>query len=304
MKSRLIVNPVAGRDLASDYLQQINEKLREKVGALDIVITTGPRDATNAAAEAARAGYGCIFAAGGDGTVNEVINGVASLDGALEAMTFGIIPLGTGNDFSAALDLSPEVDSAVAALLDGDTRAVDLGMVAGQHFVNASAGGFLAEVSETVNPQLKSIAGRLAYLIGGAQTLWNYEPVEASFELETDQGPVQHELSLQLFAVCNASTIGGGHLIAPHACISDGWLDLCTIEAMPISAFVPLLGAVGRGEHLADPRVSYFHIRAARFEFSRAIKINTDGEVLTADRCEYRVLPQAARFFAGKRATR
>lgn len=300
VKARLIVNPVAGRDAAPDYLQQLNQVLREKIGLMDIVVTIAAGDATDAAADAAREKYDALFVAGGDGTLNEALNGVASVDGALDAITFGIIPLGTGNDFAAALDLPPDVNAAAEAVLTGHTRLVDLGTVVGQHFVNVSAGGFVAEASAAVNPQLKSFAGRLAYLIGGAQVLWDYEPMHARLDLETDQGQVQHDLALQLYAVCNAPTFGGGRLIAPHASIDDGWLDLCTIEAMPVPEFIGLLTSIASGEHLADERVAYFHIRSARLEFSRAIKINTDGEVLETAQCEYRVLPRAARFFSGK----
>jgi len=177
---------------------------------------------------------------------------------------------------------------------------VDLGTVAEQFFVNTSAGGFIADVSEAVNPQLKSLAGRLAYIIGGAQVLWSFHPVEAKLELETDQGRVQREASLQLFAVCNAPTLGGGQPIAPHASIDDGWLDLCMIEAMPVGDFIALLAAISRGEHLADRRVSYFRIRTAKFHFGRTIRINTDGEVLEVPRCDYAVRPAAARFFSAE----
>lgn len=179
VKARLIVNPVAGRDAAGGFLESINARLRPHFRSLDIVITAASGDARAAAKEAAGAGYSVILAAGGDGTLNEVLNGIAAVDGGLARVTSGVIPLGTGNDFARALGLPPEVEPAVAAVLSEETRAVDLGCVSGQYFVNTSAGGFVAEVSEAVDPSLKSLAGRFAYLIGGAQVLWDYDPVGA-----------------------------------------------------------------------------------------------------------------------------
>src|SRR3712207_5714182 len=105
MRSRLIVNPVSGADAAPDYLQRINERLRAGVGEMDIVMTVAPGDALRAAEQAAREGYEQLFIAGGDGTLNEVLNGVAQVRGALAAITFGLIPFGTGNDFAVALGL-------------------------------------------------------------------------------------------------------------------------------------------------------------------------------------------------------
>jgi len=165
MKSRLIVNPVSGTDAAPDYLQTINERLRESLGEMDIVMTVAAGDASASAAQAARDGYERLFVGGGDGTLNEVINGVASVEGGLGQITFGLIPLGTGNDFAGALGIPEEVDAAISILLEDRTLEVDVGMLNDRHFVNVSAGGFIAEVSSAVNPQLKTVAGKLAYLI-------------------------------------------------------------------------------------------------------------------------------------------
>jgi len=109
------------------------------------------------------------------------------------------------------------------------------------------------------------------------------------------------ELSLYAFAVCNSPLVGGGRLIAPAALMDDGWLDVCLIHAMPAIEFIGLLASVSEGRHVHDERVVYVRAREATFEFSRPIPVNTDGQVLEADRCRYRVLPRAARFLAPRR---
>lgn len=300
MKSRLIVNPVSGTDSGPDYLQAINERLRADVGDLDIVMTVGGGDAADAAEGAARDGYGRLYVAGGDGTLNEVVNGVARVQGALARVTFGLIPLGTGNDFASALGLPEDVGAAVGVLLAGRTILSDVGTLNGRRFVNVSAGGFIAEVSDAVDPRLKSVAGKFAYLVGGAQVLFDFEPVRARVAAVGADGRAEaRELNLHLFAVCNSRQVGGGRLIAPDALIDDGLLDVCLVESMPTLEFLALLAGVSEGRHVADERVHYFRARSLELSFDRTIKVNTDGEVLETDACGYTIEPRAARFLAG-----
>lgn len=301
MQSRLIVNPVSGSDSAPNFLQTINERLRERVGEMDIVMTVAAGDAVRAAEQAAEKGFTNIFIAGGDGTLNEALNGVAQVAGALSTVTFGLVPLGTGNDFAAALGLPEDVEGALDAILDGYVIEADLGSLNDRFFINVSAGGFIAEVSSAVNPELKTLTGKFAYLIGGAQVLLDYEPVDARFTIVTEDGTsAERTAHVQMFAVCNSRMVGGGRLIAPHAVIDDGLFDCCLVESMPTLDFISLLTRVTGGDHLDDERVSYFRARELEILFERTIKVNTDGEVLEADRCRYSIRPHAVRFFAGQ----
>ena len=296
MKSRLIVNPVSGTDSAPDLLPLLNERLRAAFGDVDIVMTVERGDAARLAEGAAREGYERLFVAGGDGTLNEVLNGVAAVEGALRRVTFGLVPLGTGNDFAGALGLPEDVEEAVAVLSRGRTVETDVGVLNERFFVNVSAGGFIAEVSDAVNPQLKTLTGKFAYVIGGAQVLLEYEPAGARVSRDGGAGRVQ---PLQMFAVCNSRLVGGGRLIAPHAIIDDGLLDVCLVGEMPTLEFVSLLTSVAGGDHIEDERVTYFRARELDIRFDRTVKVNTDGEVLETDHCRYRLLPRAARFLAG-----
>jgi diacylglycerol kinase (ATP) len=299
MKSRLIVNPVSGSDAAPDYLQTINERLRAAIGDMNIVMTIAAGDALNAGEIAAQEGCDQIFVAGGDGTLNEVLNGVAKVPGALEKTTFGLIPLGTGNDFADALGLPESVADALDILLQGRTIHADVGCLNERYFINVSAGGFIAEVSDAVDPTLKTVAGKLAYLIGGAQVLLEYEPVETEIKVAESSGLATRTFPVQMFAVCNSRMIGGGKLIAPHAVINDELFDICIVRAMPTLEFISLLTRVAEGDHIEDERVHYFRASEIELRFSRKIKVNTDGEVLEADCCRYKLLPRAACFLAG-----
>ena len=299
MKARLIVNPRAGTDSAPDALETINRLLRERTGRLEIVITVAEGDAATAAAQALDDGVDHLFVGGGDGTLNEVLNGVANIPGGLETVTFGLIPLGTGNDFATALGIPKDVEQAVAQLFEGPTTTVDVGRLNDRYFVNVSAGGFIADVSDAVNPQLKTIAGKLAYLLGGAQVVFNSEPVQATIRLA---GRTESR-SLHTFAICNSQLVGGGRVIAPRAVVDDGLLDACLIDAMPTVEFLALLRRLSSGDHLDDPRVTYVQTDQIELTFDRRIKVNTDGQVLEAERCAYSVMPRAATFLGPRSAT-
>jgi diacylglycerol kinase (ATP) len=295
--ARAILNPSAGSDQASSQAGRITDRLAERYGPMDVVLTRGSGDAEREARRAVEEGCEYLFIGGGDGTLNEAVNGVAGINGALSRTTFGLIPLGTGNDFAVALGIPDTIEDALAVLLAGRARQVDLGEVNGRVFANISGGGYIAEVSEAVTPQMKSIAGRLAYLVGGAAALLEFEPVQATVSGEPDVTPFSSRI--YAFAVCNSRLIGGGKLIAPHAVIDDGLLDVCIIDAMPTLEFVALLRQVAQGTHTEDARVHYLQVATLSLEFDRTVKLNTDGEVLEAASCHYGVLPRAARFLAG-----
>jgi YegS/Rv2252/BmrU family lipid kinase len=303
-RARLIVNPASGTDRAPGLLPHINRRLRTIVDVLDITMTTSARDTEEAAARAMAGGYSALYVAGGDGTLNAVLRGLLR-SGAerLASMPLGVIPLGTGNDFAKALGLSENAEVAVERLLERRSAAVDVGTLNDRPFVNTSSGGFVADVSEAVTEGLKDMAGKLAYLIGGARVLFASEPFGARLTPPAGAVPVDAswsgELALEMFAICNARMIGGGYPIAPHALIDDGLLDVFLVRQMPLFEFVRVLQTIGSGEHLADPRVLHFRAPGFDLQFTRSVRVNTDGELFETDRCEYRVLPRAALFFTG-----
>jgi diacylglycerol kinase (ATP) len=301
MRARLIVNPAAGADRAPVLLPRINAALRTLVRDLDITVTTGAGDAGRAAIRALEERCDALYVAGGDGTLNITLRALLAAGAGRCSMPIGIIPFGTGNDFAKALDLGDEPEAALAALLAGRVVDVDVGTLNERPFVNTSAGGFVAAVSEAVTEGLKDATGRLAYLIGGARALLGSEPFGARLTLP---GPAElqawtGEIELQMFAICNARFIGGGYPIAPAALIDDGLLDVFLVKRMPLFEFVRVLQAIAAGEHQDDERVQHFRTAAFDLAFDRVVRVNTDGELLQASSCQYRVRPRAARFFCG-----
>ncbi|RYE94215.1 MAG: diacylglycerol kinase family lipid kinase [Myxococcales bacterium] len=297
-RTMLIVNPRSGSRDALEQIALVHTRLQPHLGAIEIVTTGAAGDATSAARRAAAGPYDTVLIAGGDGTLNEVLNGVAGVAGGLARLTLGVVPLGTGNDFARALGLPEDLPGALEVIVAGRRVAVDVGMLNEHHFVNVSAGGFFAQVSSAVDGDLKSAVGPLAYLLGGASALIEHEPSPVHLVARRGGQVVERDLTMKLFAVCNARMAGGGRLIAPRALLDDGLLDVCLIEDLPTLEFLALLARFGSGEHVDDERVGYFQAESLDLSFPEPLAVNTDGELLETRECRYRVLPRAATFLA------
>ena len=301
-RARLIVNPASGTDRGPALLPRINAVLRTIVRDLDITVTVDADDASRVAARAVEERCDALYVAGGDGTLNAVLRGLLDRE-RVGAIPIGIIPVGTGNDFAKALGLGDDPEKALEHLVARRAIDVDLGTLNGRPFVNTSAGGFVADVSEAVTEGLKDVMGKLAYLIGGARALLGAEPFTARLSIVDGEAAAAHdldgELHLQMFAICNARMIGGGYPIAPMALIDDGLLDVFLVQQMPLLEFLGVLQAIAAGEHQRDDRVRHFRAAAFDLRCDREVRVNTDGELFTAQLCEYRVRPRAARFFCG-----
>jgi diacylglycerol kinase (ATP) len=287
-------------DRVAGGLPVINERLRTIVRDLDITLTAAPEDAGRAAVRAVDERCDALYVAGGDGTLNAVLRGLAARD-ALRALPIGVIPFGTGNDFVKGLDLGDEPEAALEALLACRVIDVDIGMLNDRPFANTSAGGFIADVSEQVTETLKDATGKLAYLIGGARALFGTEPFSARLAVNgaaAGGGSQGAALDIQMFVASNARFIGGGYEIAPAALVDDGLLDVLVVPRMPLLDFVGVLQSLAAGE-VTHPGVLQFRASSFDLEFNRAVHVNADGELLEARSCHYRVRPAAARFFCG-----
>jgi diacylglycerol kinase (ATP) len=303
MRARLIANPTSGTDRALDLLPLITDRLRPRFAELDVTVTAGPDDARVAAASAVDEECSALFVAGGDGTLNAALRGMFERT-ELPLCPIGVIPLGTGNDFSKALDLGEDAAAALDLLMRPSVVDVDVGVMNDRPFINTSAGGFIADVSEAVTPAMKDAAGKLAYLIGGARALMTTEPLRMRLLVAPDADSAAlpaGESTVQMFAVCNARFIGGGYAIAPGAVIDDGLLDALVV---PHTSFLEFIAVLQRIATAGDPgRDDVLHFRSSAFdlEFDREARVNVDGEVLDARRCRYRVRHRGVRFFCGPR---
>jgi lipid kinase YegS len=267
------------------------EELRAAVAALrrdghrvGVRVTFEPGDARRFARRAALCGSDVVVAAGGDGTINEVVNGLMA---APAEVALAILPLGTGNDFARMLGLPDEMEACLRVAVDGVAVPVDVAAVNRRCFINVSTGGFGAESVKLLNPEAKGRLGRLAYVLSGAQRLVNLEAADAVFRAD---GEEIHRGSFFSFAVGNARWTGGGTFITPEADPGDGRLDVVIVTGDSRLDFLALLPDMRAGTHLDDPDVMYVRARTLEVESAVPIPVNADGEAVAGRRFLYSML--------------
>ena len=293
MKARVLFNPHAGSADAADAL---HEAIRATPDA-ELLVCQAPGDGTRLAAEAVAAGCRLVVAAGGDGTVNEVLNGLAEDFG---AAVLGVVPLGTGNDFARTLALPEDPVQAFQTAMRGARRALDVIRVESRgeavYAVNACAGGFTGEVGEAMTDELKETWGPLAYLIGAARALPDLEGYETRVAWE--DGPFETLDALSII-VANGRTAAGGLPAAPRASPEDGLLDVVVIQNGSGVELARLAAAALVGDYLGSDQVVYRRVRSLRVAAQPGMWFNVDGELLTKEPVRFEVVPRALRVAVG-----
>lgn len=302
MQISLIVNSSNNGEL--EQLRAEVDSLRAAGHAVEPRTTFEAGDAGRMAAEAARQGVDLVIAAGGDGTINEIVNGLHALlpteadaSPAARLPRLGIIPLGTGNDLASALELPTTVPEAVRVAVQGTPIEVDVGLVGERCFLNVSTGGFGAEAAEEAGSEIKRALGPLAYVITGARKFASLEVSTARF---TDQDVI-YEGPFLIFAVGNSRRTGGGNWLTPRADLSDGLLDLCVVKEMSRMEFLGLLPELRSGTHLNHPAVLYRQVPSVTVESTKELSVNADGEPIHGRRFRYRLSPHRMTLMMGER---
>jgi len=250
VKTCIICNPAAGR---LDDRESIREKL-EQFPSAKVYFTEKEGDATRLAQEAIARNCELVIAAGGDGTLNEVINGVAPQ---AERVHVGLVPLGTGNDFARMLDLPESIDDCIDVLRAGHVRPTDLVRVTSdcvRYFINVSAGGFSGTVDEKMTPEIKQSWGPFAYLRCAAEALPELRAYRTEITLNDAEVLV---LDLYNVVIANGRYVAGGTLIAPEASIDDGLLDVILIPQNSAGDIALVAAQILVGNHLASEGVVF-----------------------------------------------
>lgn len=288
-----IVNPAARAGRGRQLWTRVEPFLRDGFGGrMDVSLTPAPGAAVELAERAARDGYAAILAAGGDGTLHEVVNGVLA---AGTGTPVGVVPIGTGNDFARGVGL-PRDPLAVARLLpSARPRAVDVGQVetAGSRrcFVNVGGVGFDAEVAARVAGAGKRMGGALPYVLGVLRTLAGYRNAPLSVSVD---GEEQHLTALLVAVGVAPYTAGGMHML-PGADLGDGLLDVLVAGDVSRLEVLALLPRVFRGTHVLHPKVRCARGREVRVRGPEVLHVYADGEVLGRLPAAFRCLPGALR---------
>ncbi len=290
MKPCVIMNPIAGSaTTADDIRKQIDAMLAPGV----VFVTHGPGDAEIFARQALQNGYDYIIAAGGDGTLNEVINGVAEQAANIRV---GLLPLGTGNDFARSLNLPATTGENIAILSVANTRAVDLVRVRSdkvRHFVNVSAGGFSGLVDEKLTAEMKRTWGPLAYVRSAAAALPELHAYRTDVELAEGE---KIGLDLYNIIVANGSFVAGGLPVAPEADPSDGLLDVILIPKRSTPEMVLLAAQIVLGNHLRSESILFRRTSRLSVKSTPGMWFNADGELVGNEPATFEIMPRVLQF--------
>ena len=289
VRTLFIVNPTSGRDRSAHLRRKLLDTVAGIPGAQAIVLTQAG-EARYVAADAARTGYERIVVAGGDGTVNEVINGIG--DAPVE---LGIVPLGTGNVLAYQLGLGSDMlEPALEVISAAKVREFDLGKAGDVRFLLMAGFGFDAEVVRSVTARAKGLFGRMAYAPMLVRESVRYRPSE--FRLVIDHETVLSATAYNV-VVCNCASYAPNFQIAPDARPNDGLLDVLIFENRPGMKlrFLGWLSASLVTRWAADPSAVHYLAKHVWIESTPAVTMQLDGDVRGESGVAIEVLPKALR---------
>jgi YegS/Rv2252/BmrU family lipid kinase len=302
MKTCVILNPMAGRGLAGQRRFELEAALRGAGIAYELLTTRSRGGATELAAQAVVRGYETVIAVGGDGTINEVLNGLlAGAEGDAGAVALGVLPLGTGSDFVKMLDgFDADLASIARRLAAGNTRPIDIGQITvetgGRELRRAFINGLGAGIDARVAVEVASVTwatGLAAYMIASLRALANYRPSPMTVQYDG------RELHRRLYfaTVANGRWQGGGFLLTPGASLDDGALDLCIVPKLRLDQVIRYYPKLFDGSHTELKMVTTAQARQITISGAAPFPVATDGEVVTTDATHVTVetLPGALR---------
>lgn len=302
----IIVNPKSASGATRDNWSSIASDLRTHFGPFQVAFTKGPGDGIDLARRSAEEGRRFIIACGGDGTINEIANGIIESGTDCE---LGIFPSGTGGDFRRTLGIPTELREAARTLREGRTEAIDVGKITylnhngeseSRYFLNVSSFGLAASIIERVKGStslkwlpLDTVRGRASFALSTLQEVAGLATTNVRVKL--DDGD-EHPLSTVNFCIANARYFGGGMMIAPDAKIADGFLDVINIGDINTAKILLNAYTLYRGSHLSLKEVRDTlarRIEARPLNDGDEVHIEVDGELLGRLPAVYEVVPKA-----------
>ncbi|MBR0381182.1 MAG: diacylglycerol kinase family lipid kinase [Eubacterium sp.] len=278
-KGLFIVNPSSGRQNFTDKLREIVGTLilRQICNTIDIYYTEKKDDAIRRTSELKEGEYDFVVAVGGDGTLNEVVNGVVKSG---SGIPIALLSTGTVNDFGSYLNLPQDTRDFCRMIKDFELHGVDVGQVNDKYFINVVAAGMMSDIGFRVPKEQKAAFGKMAYYLEGAADIPNQLGNVFHMQFVTADTVVDEEV--RLFMVANSRSVGGFKDIAPQASVSDGLFDVIIFKKMDLFQMFPLLFAVLSGDHVNHPMVEYLQTDKIHITnlSGQEIAVDYDGEYL------------------------
>ncbi len=292
MKAYFIINPSSGKQNFKNSIQSlIGRLIMEKlVNTVDVYFTEKKDDAKNAAMAVREGQYDFVVSVGGDGTLNEVIDGI--IRGGSKTPV-AVISAGTVNDFASILGLPQEEDAFCDMIRNFRPLTVDAGKVGDHYFINVVAAGLLTDIGYKVPKESKALLGKLAYYLEGAKDLPMALVRNLKLRLESEE--YTKDIEGVLFLITNSQSVGGFKKMATPASVTDGYLDVVVIRKVEISQVTPLLLKLLNGTHIDHPSVDYFqtkHLKVMSLD-DKEVTVDYDGEYYGNLPVEVWVVPEA-----------
>jgi len=279
-----ILNPTAGKGRGKGYKEKIENYEKKTKNEFKIVETEYPGHGEILSREACGQGFTHIISVGGDGTLFEVVNGAYGKE-----VSIGLIPCGTGNDFSRTINLPAKLEEQLDVIHGKRTKKMDLGKANDSYFINVFSFGIDALITRETQKIKRYLPGTFAYILATIKMLMIYKPVEINLKSESRvfNGKVM------LVALGKGEYYGGGMRITPGARVDSGDFQVCIVKALKKITFLKLFPMVFKGNHVYRQEVEVFRAKKVSVESSERMLLNADGDIIGECPVEIDLLPQS-----------
>ncbi len=300
LRTFLVINPHSANGATGRRLEHIRAAVRRAIGPFEDALTGGPMEAAALARGALDRGFECVVAVGGDGTLNEVVNGFFDGERPVNPRAaVGVVPSGTGGDFRRAFGWSASLDESCRRLAGDATRPIDVGRIEflspsgeaqARCFLNIASAGASGRVDFEVNRATKALGGRASFALGTFRAMLSHR--DFSLRLTLDGGPAR-PVTATLLAAANGQYFGGGMRVAPDARLDDGLLDVTLWTGLRLRDFILRGRLLYDGRHVQLPQTQRFRARQLSLESDAEVLLDVDGEQPGKLPARFSVLPGA-----------
>jgi len=302
MKTFFVVNPKSANGATGRRWAELAASIARTLSDFGVEFTKGPLDAVGLTRTALKSGYECIVAVGGDGTINEVVNGFFEDGKAINPnAALGVLPRGTGGDFRKTFDWALDDAAAINRLKTPETRPFDVGRLdflghdgkpQTRYFANICSFGVSGVVDAEVNKTSKALGGKVSFMWGSFKAMTKYK--DQRVRLTIDEKPLE-EVMVTTLSVANGKFFGGGMKVAPDADVSDGLFDVVIWSGYGLKDFVVKSAGIYSGAHVKWKGTRVVRAKKVVAESDEKVLIDCDGEQPGMLPCTMTILPAAIR---------
>lgn len=298
LKSVAIINPASADNTTGKKWLEIAELFKKTDIKIKEVFTTKPSDATTLTKEHLKDGYNLIISVGGDGTLNEVVNGFFEYAYPInENASLGIICQGTGGDFIKTVGIPKNEKLAVQCIKQNNIKKIDVGCARLwkndkeiiRYFINIADVGIGGEVVKRVNNSPKRFGGFISFLHATLVTFWTYKNQRAKIIIDDE---IEKEVVLNSLIIANGQYFGGGMRIVPHANLSDGVFDVLIMGDLTKKELYLNIAHVYKGTHLKQPKIEVLQAKSIKVFSQTPLLLDIDGEDAGYTPAEFNILPK------------